>query len=227
MNRRAYERLTPAQRTVLLSAGRAAVAPELARVEEDEQNGLSAICDRGAVSLPAASRSELAALATAVQPVYAQLGRDPQTRRLITAIRRLRGRTPTDVVRCPGSAAATAAARLQGLWQVTTSRSDLLAAGARADEAERQRGRATLSFERGRWVGRERHPGFVWRGTYSVRGSVLRLVMTVCPATTICAPGETNEFAWSSYRDRLSLQLLSGGVPSYVGLIAKPLTRAG
>jgi TRAP-type C4-dicarboxylate transport system substrate-binding protein len=226
MNRRAYERLTTAQRAILRSAGRAALAPELARVQQDEANGLSTICDRGALSLPAASRSQLAALGAAVRPVYAELARDPTSRRLMAAIRRLRRGTATDVARCPGSAAATAASRLAGLWRVTTSRSDLLSAGARPSEAERQRGRATLSLGHGRWVGRERHTGFVWRGTYSVRGNVLRLVMTVCPPTTACAPGETNEFAWSSYRDRLSLHLLSGGVPSYVGLIAKPLTRA-
>jgi TRAP-type C4-dicarboxylate transport system substrate-binding protein len=225
MNRLAYARLTPEQRSILRRAGVAALAPELARVEQDEATGLATICERGAMSLAAASPSQLLALAAAVRPVYAELGRDANTRRLLASIRRLRRGSTTDDARCPRPAVTDAAARLEGLWQVSTTGADLLSAGASASDAERQRGRATLSFRDGRWVGREQHTGFVWRGTYSVRGDVLRLAVTGCPPTTVCTPGLTNAFTWSAYRDRLSLHLLSGGVPSYVGLIAKPLTR--
>jgi TRAP-type C4-dicarboxylate transport system substrate-binding protein len=224
MNQAAWDRLTPSQREVLRRAGDEALGPELARVENDDAAGLAGICGRGKITLASASPSELAALHRAVRPVYAELERDPVTRELIAGIGKLRA-TRTDTVVCPGSrAGAAAASRLQGLWQVTTSSRDLLAAGTPPGEAERQRGVATLELRAGHWVGQERHSGFVWSGSYAIHGNVLRVVTGACPPVPICGPRSIAEFTWSIYNDRLSLELLSG-TPSYFGLIAKPLAR--
>jgi TRAP-type C4-dicarboxylate transport system substrate-binding protein len=225
-NRDVFERLTPAQQQILLRAGRSALGPELARVAKDELQGLSAVCGRAKVSLESAAASDLAALRQAVRPVYDQLEQDPSTRKLIGEITKLRGALPTDVVRCSRAASRTeAASRLEGLWQVTTSRQDLLAAGTPPSEAERQRGTATLALKGGRWIARERHSGFVWRGRYAVQGNVLRLSVAACQGSNdVCFLGATTEYTWSVYRDRLSLDRVSGTV-TYYGLIAKPLTR--
>jgi hypothetical protein len=40
----------------------------------------------------------------------------------------------------------------------------------------------------------------------------------------VCFRGATAEYTWSVFRDRLSLDRLSG-VATYYGLFAKPLTR--
>ena len=225
MNRAAYERLTPSQQAILRRAGRAAIEPELARVEKDEAAGLAGICGRGKLALVTASTDELAALRRAVQPVYTQLARDAAERQVLAAIGRLRP-PAADVVRCPGGRGTSSlAARIEGRWQVTASSNELRAVGVSASDAERQRGGGTLELTHGRWVGRERLNGFVWRGRYSVRGNVVRLVTLTCPAWVSCGRNAIAAFTWSVYEDRLTLGLVSG-TPSYVGLIAKPLTRS-
>jgi hypothetical protein len=100
----------------------------------------------------------------------------------------------------------------------------VLGAGAAPDVVERVRGPVSLEFAHGRWIGREQHPGFVWTGRYAVRGNVIRLIVGACRPRKGCAPASIAAYRWSVYRDRLSLQLLSG-TPAYVGLFAKPLTR--
>jgi hypothetical protein len=84
---------------------------------------------------------------------------------------------------------------------------------------------ATLELRRGQWIARERHSGFVWRGPYAVRGNILYLTIADCRGTSdVCFRGITAEYTWSVYRDRLSLERLSGS-PTYYGVLAKPLTR--
>jgi TRAP-type C4-dicarboxylate transport system substrate-binding protein len=225
--RAAFGRLTHAQQDILRRAGRAAAASELSRVRKDEDDGLAGICARGKLALVTASPAQLAALQRAVQPVYRTLERDPLTRSLIAQITALRAKPPltmTDTARCSGARTSGAAA-LEGTWEVTASFDDLVAAGVRPDDAERQRGGGTLELRSGQWVGHERLNGFAWRGRYSVQGRVLRLITTVCPRSEgLCLGDSIAQFTWSVYEDRLSLALASG-TPSYWGLIAKPLTR--
>jgi TRAP-type C4-dicarboxylate transport system substrate-binding protein len=224
-NRQAFEGLTPAQQQILRRAGRAALASEIARIAKDERAALSAICGRGTLALESASPTDLAALRRAVRPVYAELDKDPLTKALISEIGKLRS-APADVVRCPSAASrAKDASLLEGRWEVASSRKDLLAAGTPPDEAERQNGVATLELRGGRWLARERRSGFVWRGPYAVRGNILYLTIADCQGPAdVCFRGVTAEYAWSVYRDRLTLDRLSGS-PTYYGLLAKPLTR--
>ena len=225
MNRKAFDRLTPSQQSVLRRAGRAAIGPELALVERDEASGLAGICGRGTALLVTASPDDVAALQEAVAPVYAQLDRDPLDRRLLQAIRALPA-PPTDAVQCPGKRAVSgASAAVEGRWEVTASSRELQVAGVPASDAERQRGGGTLELEHGTWVGSERLNGFVWRGRYRVQGNVLQLITTACPRSISCGRNAIATFTWSVYGDRLSLGLVSG-VPTYLGLIAKLLTRA-
>jgi TRAP-type C4-dicarboxylate transport system substrate-binding protein len=227
MNRKAFDRLSSSQQAILRRAGRAAVGPELARVQKDDASGLAAICSRGTLSLVTASPDEVAALRGAVGPVYAELNRDPLDRQLIRAIAKLREALPsTDAARCPGTRAVTrAGAVLEGRWQMSATSGELQAAGVPPADADRQRGGGTLVLAHGAWIGRERLNGFVWHGRYSVQGNVLRLITTACPPALACGQNATATFTWSVYEDRLSLGLVSG-VPTYLGLIAKPLTKA-
>jgi TRAP-type C4-dicarboxylate transport system substrate-binding protein len=225
-NAATFARLTPTQRLILRRAGRAALAPEIARVVKDEGAGLTAICGRAAVALDNASPAEVAALRRAVQPVYAELNKDPLTKSVLAEIAELRNGRPTDTVRCASTSRVSASSELEGRWSVTASRDELLAAGAPAAEAERQSGRVTLELRDGRWVARQSHSGFIWRGNYAVQGNLLRLTVASCrgPAD-VCFHGTTAEYRWSLYRDRLSLRRVSG-VAYYYGVIAKPLTRS-
>jgi TRAP-type C4-dicarboxylate transport system substrate-binding protein len=225
-NRQAFERLTPAQQAILRRAGHEALTPEIARIAKDDRSALSGICGRGALALESASATDLAALRQAVQPVYVELNKDPLTKAVIGEVTKLRSRYTADVVQCPSAVSrTTTASLLNGRWQAASSREDLLAAGAPADEAERQSGVATLELRDGRWIAREGHSGFVWRGPYMVKGDILYLTIADCRAPAdVCFRGVTSEYTWSVYRDRLSLERLSGN-PTYYGVLAKPLTR--
>jgi hypothetical protein len=136
-------------------------------------------------------------------------------------------RATTDSIRCPSSHRnETLASRVRGRWSASASAADLVSAHVPPGDAEQQRGGGTLVLQDGRWVGRERLNGFVWRGRYAVDGNVLRLITKTCPQSVSCSPESIATFTWSVYDDRLSLALVSG-TPSYFGLIAVPLTRIG
>ena len=226
-NAATFARLTPAQRQILRRAGRAALAPEIARVVKDDNAGLASICGRGTVALESASAAEVAALRRAVRPVYAELNRDAITKSLIAEIGKLRDGLPADTAQCASAASKVeGASQLEGRWRVSSSREDLLAAGTPAAEAERQSGVAMLELHKGRWVARERHSGFSWRGDYAVQGALLRLTVASCRGSAdVCFRGITAQYRWSVYRDRLSLRRVSGTATFYA-VVAKPLTRS-
>ena len=221
-NRPAFARLTPAQREILRRAGREAVRPEAERIEREQKEALTAICSRSHDVFATASASELAALRRAVRPVYAALERDPQTRRLIAAIRKLggaAGAAGTNAPGCPGGA-KTAAAALEGTWRSTVSREEMIAGGASPAEAATYFGTATLELNDGKWVVRGERATVT--GTYVVNGNLIRLTMRTCTANP-CSPGMTTTYAWSVYRDSLSLAPRPGG--TWPRLVAEPLAR--
>jgi TRAP-type C4-dicarboxylate transport system substrate-binding protein len=218
-NRAAYARLTSSQRELLRRAGREALRAEAARMEAEQSEALTVICSRSPDVLATASATDVAALRDAVRPVYAALERDPQTKMLIAAIRRLRGTGATgeQELRCPGTTDATA---LEGRWQSTVSREEMRARGATAEEAATYSGSGTLELEDGKWVFRGEHATVT--GAYRVDGDHVELVMRTCTANP-CSPGMKTAYRWSVYRDTLSLARASVG--TWPRLLAKPATR--
>jgi TRAP-type C4-dicarboxylate transport system substrate-binding protein len=103
INPKAYHALSPAQRQILVHAGRAALAPELARIRHQESSATTLVCTRGSLELVTASPNDLAGLQRAVQPVYCDLDRDARTRAWIADIRHTRKRLGSrpDDVKCP------------------------------------------------------------------------------------------------------------------------------
>jgi TRAP-type C4-dicarboxylate transport system substrate-binding protein len=218
-NRDAFSRLTPQQQDILRRAGREALAPELKRIAGNERSGLAAICERGRAAILSASPAEITSLQHAVQSVYAVLARDAETRSLIAGIRRLRaGRaTKSEPVRCPSSKKDT----LEGSWRSTVSGAEMLAGGASAAEAATYAGSGTLELKGGRWVFRGERATAT--GIYSVDRDAIRLTLRTCTANP-CDPGMTTHYAWSLYRDTLSLTR-SPGRPFWPRFVAQPLRR--
>ena len=96
-----WERLSEAQRSILVDAGRAAVAATVTAIEDGEAAALEDICTGGG-RLVRAGAGGRAAMRTAVEPVYAQLRERPATARDIAAIELLRDSTPAPATpRCP------------------------------------------------------------------------------------------------------------------------------
>jgi TRAP-type C4-dicarboxylate transport system substrate-binding protein len=222
MNRRAFDTLTPAQRRILSEASRAAIGRRLDRIKSSEAEAVRAICTENLASLATASPEDVEALHEAVRPVYAELERDAETRRLITEIRKLRDGSHSEPLRCPPPETSVAS-ELEGRWQTTPSREELLAAGALPQEVANGLSGLEIEFEDGRWIARGLDTDRVWTGTYSVSGDVIQLTLETCSHNP-CTPGAAAEHGWSVYRDTLSLTPLPGR-SSWWQLTAKPFKR--
>ena len=220
ISRTAFDRLPPAQQEILRRAGREALAPTLARIESEEREALELVCDRGKLTLAAASPSELATLQAAVRPVYAELERDPETKRLLAEIESMRAEAG-EPLHCPASRAA--ATDLEGVWRATVTAAELRAGGGTAAEAATYAGAGTLELRDGRWTFRGDRATVT--GTYVVTGDVLELTMRTCSANP-CSPGATTEYRWSVYRDMLTVTRRQGQ-EFWPRLVAKPATRVG
>jgi hypothetical protein len=219
INRDVFDRLPPAQREILRRAGREAVAPVLARMEKEQPQALEVVCGRGKLRLATASTSELAALQTAVQPVYDELERDKQTREFIAAIRKLRSGLEAESVQC--TAPQRGVSQLEGVWESNVTYAAMSANGASASEAATYHGPGTLELRGGLWTFRGDRTTV--KGTYAVMGDDLRLTTLTCTANP-CSPGAATQYSWSVYRDALTLTRRSGA-PFWPRLVAKPSRR--
>ena len=221
-SRRAFEGLPPAQRVVLLRAGREAIAPVAARLAREQRESLRALCGRGALSLVEASPDDVAGLRAAVLPVYDALRRDPTSRALLGRIEELdSGGQRSETLRCATPPSAPSV--LEGVWGSTASPAAMRAAGATVAETATYGGRSTLELRGGRWTFRTDRATV--RGTYAVSGDDLRLTMRTCTANP-CAPGATTGYGWSVYRDTLSL-VWRAGRHVWPALVAAPRRRVG
>ena len=90
-----WERLSAAQRSVLLDSGRAAIGPTVAAIRERDAAATEEICSEGARFVRAGSTGRAAMLA-ALEPVYADLRKDPSTARAIAVIDGMRGSSSAD-----------------------------------------------------------------------------------------------------------------------------------
>jgi TRAP-type C4-dicarboxylate transport system substrate-binding protein len=223
IRRAAFDRLPAAQREILRRAGRDALLPVLGRLEQEQEAALAGICARHPDVIATASATELAALRSAVQPVYDELERDAQTRQFIGEIRKLRRGEAAEGKSLVCPATQGVASELEGVWQSSVTRAAMVANGASAAEAARYDGPGTLEFENGRWTFHGERATVT--GTYVVTGDDLRLTMLTCTANP-CSPGAATEYGWSVYRDALSLTRRSG-LPSWPRLVAKPSRRVG
>jgi TRAP-type C4-dicarboxylate transport system substrate-binding protein len=226
MNRKSFDALTPEQQDALRQAGREAIEPVLATVENTEVASLEAICNGSRLPLVLASPSDRTALRRAVQPVYDEFERDSLTEGLIAEIEHLRGDdgAANEPLRCPKARPRSNASALGGAWRVDVSRQELRAAGAQLEQLERAEGPWRVEFDDGRWVTRNVASGDVYRGIYTVHGDVVRGTTRSCNPTTLCTPGAVEEYTWSVYRDKLKLARIPGRAFN-MALIAKPLTR--
>jgi TRAP-type C4-dicarboxylate transport system substrate-binding protein len=170
--RRAYERLSDDQRAALREAARA-TAERVAAHPPPEDARVRRFCDGGTVVT--ASRDEIAALARAARPVYAELERDPQTKALIGAIRELKASLREEPAAAPPACAhetaATSGRRLSPSTLNGTYRWRLTKAGAVAagDPNDPDIGDVmTMTLRDGRWLGGETDGGAT--GTYTIVG---------------------------------------------------------
>jgi TRAP-type C4-dicarboxylate transport system substrate-binding protein len=229
---KAWAALTPTERRVLRQAVTGDLAAETQLVRDDERAQTAILCRRGLRFLTA-SPADLAALRQAVQPVYGQLERDRQTRRYIHQIEVMRKGISAEPA--PGCAhtprLAGKTGPLDGVWQFTSTPTDLRTAGAsQSDVVPENYGTYTFVLNRGRFAfTQEERPSCTWGyGTFTVKGDRFDLQFTdgggIAPDGAADKPGEFFIFRWSLYRGVMTLYPVSGAV-SPPNFLAKPWNR--
>jgi TRAP-type C4-dicarboxylate transport system substrate-binding protein len=219
-NGKAWASLTPAQRRILRQAAADDLAPDSQVVRDNEGADTAILCRRGLHFLTA-SPADLLALRRAVQPVYDQLQRDPQTRRDIQQIEALRQRVSPELA--PGCAQtpplAGKAGPLDGVWRFTDTPADLQAIGTpQGDILPENYGTSTMVIDRGRFAATtENAQACIWGyGTVTVRGDRFEQLFTdgggIAPTNSANKPGEFFTFRWSLYRGVLTLFPVQGAV---------------
>jgi TRAP-type transport system periplasmic protein len=231
-NGKAWAALTPAQRRILRQAVTSDQAAETNVVRGNERGDTAILCRRG-LHVLTASPADLAALRRAVQPVYHQLQRDPQTRRYIRRIEAMRTGVAAEPAPGCGHTARLAgkAGPLDGVWQFTATPADLRAAGAsQGDIVPENYGTYTVVIDRGRFAfTQEDKQACTWGyGTFTVKGDRFEQLFTdgggIAPNGATNKPGEFFTFRWSLYRGMLTLYPVKGAVspPNFRG---KPWAR--
>jgi TRAP-type C4-dicarboxylate transport system substrate-binding protein len=227
-----FDSLSPDQRNALRQAAANTIPAQTALLRGFERAAAGNLCRRG-LEFETASPHTLAALRTAVQPVYDTLGREPQTSKFLTAIAAIGKGVPAESAppcRSTGQTngqAAGGSSQLDGVYRVTTTAKDLRGAGTPAgDVIPENYGTYTYVFDRA-WFAytQENKDACTWGyGTFAVKGNQVEWRFTdgggTGPNNAFNRPGEFFVFGWSLYRETLTLT-----APGPEGFRAKPWQR--
>lgn len=231
-NGRVYAGLTAAQRRILREAAADDLRAETSVDVAQERQSAADLCRARLVRFVEATPADLAALRRAVEPVYAELEANPQTRQQIAKIEAMRSAlAPQSPLTC-GQAAELSArpGPLDGAYRFTMTDGMLQAAGADPGELNPSNiGTFTFVFDRGRFAETTENPQTcIWEsGSVSVTGSRLSLLYSAgggTPPGTANSPGEQFTLGWSLYRDSLTMRRVPG-VVSPTPLVAAPWLR--
>ena len=232
-NGKTWAALTSAQRRMLRQAVTGDQAAETDVARGNERTDTAILCRRGLLRFLTASPADLAALRRAVQPVYHQLERDPQTQRYIRQIEAMgTGVAAEPAPGCGHTAQPVGkAGLLDGVWQFTTTLADLRAAGvSQGDIVPENYGTYTFVIDRGRFAfTQENRQACTWAyGSLTVKGDRLEQLFTdgggIAPDNAVNKPGELFTFRWSLYRGMLTLYPVKGVVSPNPSL-GKPWPR--
>ena len=175
-----------------------------------------------------ASPAERAALRKAVQPVFDELERDAETKERIAAIEELRDDQVVSAAATPRcghagrSAAKHGATAIEGLWQTTWTRDELIAAGVAPKDAEALRGHHTAEFADGSFTFQgDPGSGNSATGTYTLDGDTIRLVFATGVGLELGTPFDLR---WNVYRDSLTFSAAPGR-EALRAFLTEPYTR--
>jgi TRAP-type C4-dicarboxylate transport system substrate-binding protein len=235
MNPDSFAALTEHQREILRTAASEAVTRMAQSDAEDEVGARSGLCATG-TGLVTLDAAEQAALAQAVEPLYARLESSAETRAFLDEIRGLKEQLnmPADSFDCPDTQRPTDSARttpIDGVYRTTTTYAEGIAAGDPQPIPENY-GDWVLVFDRGRFAdGQENGEACTWAyGTYVVDGDRLELTFSAgggyAPNGAYNKPGEQFVYGWSRYRDTLTFEPVEGEI-SHEGFTIKPWRATG
>jgi hypothetical protein len=148
MGKESFASLTPEHQSALQEAATAAIPAALtaARAEDDEAAPI--LCRRG-MTFAVATESDLAELRGALEPVYAELAADPETKSAIDAITSLKSQVAVSAEApvCESGSTSDKASPIDGTYETTVTRADWVAQGLEPEA--NSVGVFTLVFEDG------------------------------------------------------------------------------
>jgi TRAP-type C4-dicarboxylate transport system substrate-binding protein len=148
-----FESLAPNQQTVLREAAAAAVPGALAAARAEDEEAALQLCRRG-LTFAVASESDLGALRGALEPVYAELTSDPETRSAIDAITDLKAESAASAetpVCTSIEPPPTALPIPDGTYETTVTEADYRKGGV-SDEVGAFPGVFRMTFDAGEWT---------------------------------------------------------------------------
>jgi TRAP-type C4-dicarboxylate transport system substrate-binding protein len=148
MGEEAFESLTDEQQSALRDAAAAAIPEALAAARAEDEEAAPTLCRRG-LTFAAASESDLSELRAALEPVYADLRNDPETRSAIDAITSLKSqvKVSAEAPACESGSTSDEASPIDGTYETTVTRADWVAQGLEPEA--NSVGVFTLVFEDG------------------------------------------------------------------------------
>jgi TRAP-type transport system periplasmic protein len=212
-NSKAFGALTPVQQRMLRQALAAAVPAQTRGARTGERTeGTEQLCRGGRVRFLTASPADIAALRRAVQPVYDQLERDPQTRQFVDQITAMRREVvPEPAPRCTSSVRrVSAAGPLDGVYRFT-----ITAAHVPRGTVPENYGTFTFVIDRGRFAQtQENMLACTWSyGAITAKGDRLEQLFKdgggIAPTGSNNKAGEFFVWRWSLYRGKLKLVPIS------------------
>ena len=207
MNQDAFDQLSKSQQTALHEAVEQAFDRESQLVSDLADEDLDVLCRIGTQFVDA-TPSQVAALRTAVEPVYRMIERGAGNADAIARIRELKGDAQPETLSCSKEQTAPAdtdetAPELEGTYRTSLTEKQLADSPLLQDEAEvndQNWGELTLRLANGRvrFTQHNDRAQFAASGSYTTRADVLKLYFDEL--------GETWGYRWSLYRGTLKLE---------------------
>jgi TRAP-type C4-dicarboxylate transport system substrate-binding protein len=148
-----FESLAPNQQAVLREAAAAAVPAALAASRAEDEEATTELCRRG-MTFAVASESELAELRRALEPVYAELTADPETKSNLDAITNLKTEiaASAEAPVCTSTEPPTMASPIpDGTYETTVTEADYRKGGV-SEEPGAFAGAFRMIFDAGDWT---------------------------------------------------------------------------
>ena len=147
-----FESLTPKQQAVLREAAAAAVPGALAASRAEDDEARNELCRRGLAFAPA-SESDLGALRSALEPVYAELTDGPETNSNIDAITKLKTEiaASAETPACTSTETPAMSPIPDGTYETTVTEADYRNAGA-SEEPGAFPGIFRMILDAGEWT---------------------------------------------------------------------------
>jgi TRAP-type C4-dicarboxylate transport system substrate-binding protein len=212
INQHAFDALSDAQQKALRQAATdAAFERENRLVGEVADENIDVVCRVG-INVIDSTPAQLAALKTAVEPVYRAIERSAGNNAALKRIQDLKGDAQPDVLSCPHQLTPSprptpAAGELEGTYRTSFSETELANSPILLDAGEindHNWGEFTLHFSGGhfRLTGRNARAQGQLTGRYTTDGTAIEFDTDT---------GETFAFRWSLYRGTLSLLPMTSG----------------